>query len=237
MGHLATVLVVEDDEPIRRGVRDALTAAGYRALEAADGPSGLELALGGEPDLVLLDLALPGLDGFDVLAAVRRERRGLPVIMLTARGEESDRVRGLRGGADDYVVKPFGVSELLARVEAVLRRSAERPQTAGTIELAGCHVDLERRTVRRGGIDIELPPREAEVLEYLAAHRGRVVTRDELLDRVWGIDPRGASTRTVDMAVARLREALGDDPSSPRMIRTVRGRGYELLAEAEAESG
>jgi DNA-binding response OmpR family regulator len=144
--------------------------------------------------------------------------------MLTARGSEEDRVRGLKGGADDYVVKPFNASELLARVEAVLRRSAERPRLTGTVELPGCAVDLERREVTRDGRTSELSQREAELLRYLASARGHPVSRDELLQRVWGLDPRGITTRTIDMHIARLREKLGGD-----VVRTVRGQGYMLV--------
>ncbi|MCA9299853.1 MAG: response regulator transcription factor [Phycisphaerales bacterium] len=219
---LATILVVEDDAPIRRGLVDALVYAGYEAHEAADGQAGLELALALPVDLVLLDVLMPRLDGLGVLHEVRRVRPALPVIFLTARGEEEDRVKGLRAGADDYVVKPFSASELLARVEAVLRRSAERPTDVRHLEFEGMRFDVERReVVRQDGTRSTLPQREAELLVYLARHAGRAVSRDELLQRVWGIDPRGMQTRTVDMTVARLRELLGEGS-----ITTVRGKGY-----------
>ncbi len=221
---MRTVLVVEDDPAIRRGVVDALEASGYRAIESADGDSALQQGLARDPDLVLLDIMLPRRDGFSVLAELRRARPALPVIMLTARGSEEDRVKGLKGGADDYVVKPFSASELLARVEAVLRRSAERPRLSGTIEIAGCAVDLERREVKRDGCTHELSQREAELLRYLASARGHPVTRDEILQRVWGLDPHGITTRTIDMHIARLREKIGDDA-----LRTVRGQGYMLV--------
>jgi DNA-binding response OmpR family regulator len=203
---------------------DALEASGYRAIESADGESALQQGLARDPDLVLLDIMLPRRDGFSVLQELRRARPALPVIMLTARGSEEDRVRGLKGGADDYVVKPFNASELLARVEAVLRRSAERPRLTGTVELPGCAVDLERREVTRDGRTSELSQREAELLRYLASARGHPVSRDELLQRVWGLDPRGITTRTIDMHIARLREKLGGD-----VVRTVRGQGYMLV--------
>lgn len=221
---MRTVLVVEDDPAIRRGVVDALEASGYRAIEAADGESAVREGTAREPDLVLLDIMLPKRDGFAVLEELRRARPALPVIMLTARGAEEDRVRGLKGGADDYVVKPFSASELLARVEAVLRRSAERPRLAGTVEIAGCSVDLERREVTRDGETHELSQREAELLRYLASARGHPVSRDEILQRVWGLDPHGITTRTIDMHIARLREKIGGEA-----LRTVRGQGYMLL--------
>lgn len=224
-----TILVVEDDVSIRRGIVDALRFGGYRAMEAADGSSGLAAALGTDLDLVLLDVLLPGMNGFDVLAALRQARPALPVIMVTARGAEDDRVHGLTGGADDYVVKPFSAKELLARVAAVLRRSAERPRSVGRLEFAGRSVDFERREVTlEGGRCEPLSEREADVLRYLATCDGRVVSRDELLQRVWGLDPKGVTTRTVDMHVARLREKLGDDRETPRIIVTVRGVGYRL---------
>jgi len=225
-----TVLVVEDDSAIRRGIVDALSAGGYGTLEAGDGGEGLRLALASEADLVLLDIMLPGRDGFELLDEIRHSKPALPVIMVTAKGAEEDRVRGLKGGADDYVVKPFSALELLARVEAVLRRSAERPQTVGTLELCGRTVDLERREVHlQGGERREISAKEAELLQYLAGARGRPVGRDELLQRVWGLDPRGVTTRTIDMHIARLREKLGDDPSEARLIKTVRGKGYMLV--------
>ncbi|MBN1488703.1 MAG: response regulator transcription factor [Phycisphaerae bacterium] len=230
-----TILVVEDDAAIRRGIVDALRFAGYQTFEAADGQVGLSSAIGAEIDLVLLDILMPKMDGFAVLEELRRVRPALPVIVLTARGAEDDRVRGLRGGADDYVVKPFSAKELLARVEAVLRRSAERPQAVAAIRIAGRTIDFERREIRQAdGQCAVLSVREAAILQYLAANRGRAIDRSELLARVWGFDPRGVRTRTVDMHIARLRERLGDDPVNPTVICTVRGKGYMLAAEEDA---
>ena len=228
---LGTVLIVEDDAAIRRGLVDALRVAGYSPREAGDGKAGLDAALAGDVDLILLDVLMPKMDGFTVLREVRRSKPQLPVIILTAKGEEADKIRGLQDGADDYVVKPFSATELLARVKAVMRRTAERPSPLGTLAIAGRSIDLNRREVTLpGGERVLLSQREAEVLAYLATNRGRAIARDELLERVWGLDPRGMQTRTVDMAVARLREALGDDPADPKIILTLRGKGY-MLAE------
>ena len=224
-----TILVVEDDPSIRRGLVDTLEAGGYGTAEAADGEAGLQTAMARDFDLVLIDIKLPKRDGFSLLEEIRRSKPALPAIMVTALGAEEDRVRGLKGGADDYVVKPFSAMELLARVEAVLRRSAERPQTFGTLDLDGARVDLERRSVAfADGRACEISAKEAELLQYLAGRRGRPVTRDELLQRVWGLDPKGVTTRTIDMHVARLREKLGDDPADARLLKTVRGKGYML---------
>jgi DNA-binding response OmpR family regulator len=228
------VLVVEDDSAIRQGLVDALQFAGYEVLQAATGNDGMTQALRATFDLLLLDLILPGPSGFEILEAVHEARPTLPVIILTARGEEGDRVKGLRLGADDYVVKPFSVRELLARVEAVLRRSPERPTEVSKLPLPKGVADLARCEVRfKDGGRAELSEREVELLRYLASHAGRAISRDELLQRVWRLDPKRLETRTIDMHVAHLREKLRDDPENPRVLLTVRGRGY-MLAVSEA---
>jgi two-component system, OmpR family, alkaline phosphatase synthesis response regulator PhoP len=229
------VCVVEDDPAIRRGLVDSLTYAGYEVLECADGLEARRVLLSADLDLVLLDVVLPGVDGFELLPELRSARPTLPVIMVTARGSEEDRVRGLRTGADDYVVKPFSSSELLARVEAVLRRSAERPLDVASLGLDGARVALERREFTVGDERRSLSEKETAILRYLAGARGRAVTRKELLLRVWGLDPRGIDTRTVDMHVARLREKLEDSPSAARWVVTVRGKGYMLGDEVVVE--
>lgn len=229
-----TVLVVEDDPAIRTGLVDALGFAGYRVLQAVDAPSGAESALRSACSLVLLDLMLPGGDGLSVLKEIRRLKPELPVIILTARGRESDRVTGLRLGADDYVVKPFSVRELLARVTAVLRRTSQiAVESHVALAFEGGTVDLARREVVFDSAEREeLSEREAALLAYLCRHRGRTVSRDELLREVWSVDPSHTShTRTVDMHVARLREKLRDTATT-RVIVTVRGRGY-MLGEPE----
>ena len=219
------ILVIEDDLSIRRGMAAALRYASYEVREAGDGVTGSELAGTGDLDLVLLDLVLPRRDGIEVLRRIRREDPGLPVIVVTARGAEEERVRGLELGADDYVVKPFSARELLARVEAVLRRSPGRPQPIRRLQLAAGEVDLDRGQVRlANGASEDLSQLESDVLRYLARSRDRIVSRDELLARVWQQKPHLVATRSVDMTIARLRKKLGD----PGVLVTVRGKGYRL---------
>ena len=225
----ASVVVVEDEPAIRRGVVDALRLSGYRVAEAADGVAGLAAAVRLEVNLVLLDLLLPKMDGFGVLAELRRVRPTLPVIILTARGGEDDRVRGLRMGADDYVVKPFSARELLARVEAVLRRSVDRPQEVRSARLGRGRIDFARREIQWPGAErVELSETEALLLSFLVANSDRAVSRDELLTRLWGIGPKEVETRTVDMHIARLRQKLRDPANEhlPDAIVTVRAVGY-----------
>ncbi|MCC6493944.1 MAG: response regulator transcription factor [Pirellulales bacterium] len=230
-----TILTVEDDLPIRRGVVDALAYAGYTVLEADDGDVGRDMALRRDIDLLLLDMVLPGRTGLEILREVRNARPTLPVIILSALGEERDRVNGLRLGADDYVVKPFGVNELLARVEAVLRRSPARPTDVGELSLPQGRVCFARSEAQfDDGARTELSERELQLLRYLARHAGRIIARPELLENVWQIDARGVSTRTIDMHVARLREKLRDDSEQPRVLITVRGRGYMLATPGQA---
>ena len=227
--HAAQVVVIEDEQPIRRGVADALRASGYDVAEAGDGDKGLIEAVRPGVALVLLDLLLPKRDGLSVLAELRRVRPTLPVIILTARGTEDDRVRGLKMGADDYVVKPFSARELLARVEAVLRRAVGQPKEVRDVRLGRATIDLERREVRWSDDErTELSETEGAILAFLVSYRKRAVSRDELLSRIWGIEPQGLETRTVDMHVARLRTKLRD-PSGrkcPEAILTVRAHGY-----------
>ncbi len=221
------ILVVEDDAPIRQGIVDAAKFAGYEVLEAADGTEGMRMAVRVGYDLLLLDLVLPGPGGLEILAEVRTSRPAVPVIILTARGEENDRVKGLKLGADDYVVKPFSVKELLARIEAVMRRSPERGSDMKKIPFPGGVADLARHELRfEDGERCELSEREMELLRYLAGNAGRAISREEILRRVWRIDPDKIETRTIDMHIARLREKLGDDPAAPEIIKTVRGKGY-----------
>ncbi len=210
--------------------------AGLEPVEAADGEVGLDLARRAGVDLVLLDLLLPKKDGFDVLAELRVTHPSLPVIILTARGSEDDRVRGLRSGADDYVVKPFSARELLARVDAVLRRSPERPVPPVRISAGDTTVDCARREICHGGAQrVALSEMEASILQRLAAHAGRAVSREELLSCVWGLRDGIVETRAIDMHITRLRQKLSGGPSdTPReWIVTVRGKGYMLGPDLE----
>lgn len=229
------ILVIEDDAAIRQGLLDALEFAGYDTGQASDGQRGLELAVKSDCDLILLDLILPGLDGLEILREVRAVRPTLPIIILTARGQEPERVEGLGRGADDYIVKPFSIKELLARIEAVLRRSPQRSLDIQTLAIHGGAIDMERREVRfHDGIHQALTGREIEILRYLACNPGRPISREELLARVWRISPRGVvETRTIDMHIARLREKLHEDLGHPRIIQTVKGKGYMLAAPGE----
>jgi len=231
------IMVIEDDAAIRQVLVDALEIEGYQVRHAGTYDSGLELALRFPCDLLLLDLVLPGGDGLDLLAEVRLSHPGLPIIISTARGEEDDRIAGLRLGADDYVVKPFSVKEVLARVEAVLRRSAERPSHAPAIGFPGGVAYLDRNEVcfDDGGRE-ELSEREIALLRYLAQNSGRTISRDELMARVWRLPANRVRTRTIDMHVARLRSKLRDNGSEPRIIVTVRGKGYRFHG-AEASGG
>lgn len=233
MSKTRQILTIEDDAAIRRGIVDALTFAGFRVLEAANGDEGLEQAVRGDYELLLLDLVLPGRSGLEVLRELRVVRPTVPVIILSARGEEQDRVQGLRLGADDYVVKPFSVKELLARIEAVLRRSPARPSDVDATPIPGGRADFARREVCfDDGQRTELSEREVELLRYLVTNPDRAIDRDELLANVWRISPRGAATRTIDMHIARLREKLRDDPAQPRIVLTVRGKGYMFAPAA-----
>ena len=224
---MSTILVIEDDSAVRRGVVDALEFAGHTVEQAGDGHQGLRAALVLNYQLLLLDLVLPGPSGFDILAALRDQRPGQAVIILSARGEEADRVKGLRMGADDYVVKPFSVRELLARVDAVLRRSSERLAHEAAWKFPGGSVDFNLLEIRHDSGDKELlAEREAALLRYLIARLGQPISREEMLRHVWKVDPNRIETRTVDVHIANLRAKLRDTDQS--LLQTIRGRGYRL---------
>lgn len=233
------IVVVEDEAAVRRGIVDALTMAGHTAIEAADGEAGLTEARRAGVDLVLLDVLLPKRNGFDVLVQLRSTHPTLPVIILSARGSEDDRVHGLRRGADDYVVKPFSARELLARVDAVLRRTPERPKPVLQIRGGDTVVACGRREICFGeGERAALSQMEAAILERLAAHAGRAVSREELLSCVWGIRDGVIETRAIDMHITRLRNKLsGRSGEQVDWIVTVRGQGYMLGPDLEVTQG
>jgi two-component system alkaline phosphatase synthesis response regulator PhoP len=222
------VLVVEDNPDLAFGLRNNLEIEGYEVRLAEDGPAGVATALEWRPELVILDLMLPGMDGYRVLRTIRDAGFTAPVLMLTARGEEADKVMGLRSGADDYVTKPFGVLELLARVEALLRR-AVTARDAAPAGFGSVRVDRAARVVTRDGATVSLAPMEYELLVALLDRCGAVVSRNDLMRTVWGYDASIVS-RTVDTHVVELRRKLEADPSRPRHILTVRKAGYRLQA-------
>jgi len=219
------ILIVEDEKPLRDGLVDLLKAAGHEVEAVGDGSSGLELAVQNPYDLVLLDLMLPGMDGLEICQRVRRTRPEQPILMLTARGSEDDKVAGFQAGADDYLAKPFGVRELLARVEAFDRRAQTAPTAAEVVAIAGCSFDFGRHEARRGDQSTPLTPREVGILRWLHRHRARAVSRSELLERVWGASG-DLETRTVDMTIAKLRQKIETDPANPLIVVTVTGVGY-----------
>ena len=221
------LLVIEDELPMRTALSDALGAEGYRVLTAADGEAGLRRALEEKPDLILLDIMMPRMDGFTVCAELRRLANTTPILMLTAKGQVEDRVRGLDAGADDYLVKPFSTEELLARVRALLRRVRKQTRAATTLALGGVEVDLSRQTARRGRRELHLTAREFAMLRLLAESPGEPVARERFLDVVWGYTAF-PTTRTVDNHIASLRAKIETDPEEPRWIRTVHGVGYKL---------
>jgi two-component system response regulator MtrA len=221
----ARILLVEDDPSIREVTAMGLRAAGFEVDTAADGVAGLDRWRSAAPDLVLLDVMLPRMDGLEVCRAIRREST-TPVVMLTARGDTIDVVVGLEAGADDYVRKPFDLPELIARIRAALRRAGTPADGPTELRLGSLVVDVPGRTVARDGVDIPLTRTEFDLLLELVRHAGQVLSRDVLLDRVWGYDYLGDS-RLVDVAVGRLRAKIETDPASPELILTVRGAGYK----------
>jgi two-component system alkaline phosphatase synthesis response regulator PhoP len=229
------ILLIEDNEDLAFGLKNNLEVEGYDVEVALDGSAGLRRAREGEFDLAILDLMLPGMNGFTVLSRLRADESGLrhhlPVLVLTARGEESDKVRGLRSGADDYVTKPFGLLELLARVEAMLRRSRPAAPEAEVQRFGDVEMRVASRVVLRNGAPVALTPKELDLLLFLCRRRGRVVSRLELLRSVWGYADAAVS-RTVDTHIAELRRKLEPDASAPRYIVTVRKAGYRLEAGA-----
>jgi two-component system alkaline phosphatase synthesis response regulator PhoP len=221
------ILLVEDEPGLVLTLSDRLTREGYRVDTTSDGESGLERAAGEAFDLILLDVMLPRLGGFDVLKELRKRNVDTPVIMLTARGQVADKVVGLKLGADDYVTKPFEMMELLARIEAKLRRAPLAPHPSEGFQFDGVRVDFRRAEVSRDGQTIDLSAREFQLLKYFVEHRGATLTREELLNEVWGYNSM-PSTRTVDVHVAWLRQKIEPNPRHPQFILTVHGMGYKF---------
>lgn len=229
------VLIVEDEKSIVDIVRFNLEKEGYAVLTAYDGEAGLTAAREEKPDLILLDVMLPRRNGFDVCRILREEGDGVPVIILTAREGESDKVMGLEIGADDYITKPFSMRELLARVKANIRRTAMlqagTEETAAVITAGGLSINPENYQVAKHGAPVDLTQREYELLVFLAGHPGKVYSRTDLMEQVWNYDYVGDDVRTVDVTVRRLREKIEDDPASPALILTKRGVGYYFAAQ------
>jgi two-component system alkaline phosphatase synthesis response regulator PhoP len=220
------ILVIDDEPEIVRGIEDNLKFEGYSTLAATNGETGLALACQEAPDLILLDIMMPRLSGWDVCRELRRRGIDVPVIMLTARAEEADRVQGLELGADDYITKPFSVRELMARVHAVLRRPGPRHK-ADALAFGDVRIHLQARQVFKAGREVPMTRKEFDLLVYLVEHRGEIITRERLLDHVWGYE-RFPTTRTVDTHVLRLRRKFETDPDRPALILTVHGQGYRF---------
>jgi two-component system alkaline phosphatase synthesis response regulator PhoP len=221
------VVIVEDDAAMAAALKDGFTYEGYEVQLARDGESGLKLARESSPDIVILDVMLPKMSGLDVCKRLRAEGSALPIIMRTARGQEIDKVVGLKLGADDYVTKPFGFMELMARVEALLRRASGSARSAEVYGFGDVVVDFKKAEVRKRGGLVEITARELKLLQYFIAHRGEVVPRERLLDQVWEYDDVPL-TRTVDMHVAKLRKKIESDPADPKFLITVHRMGYKF---------
>jgi len=221
------VLLVEDDESIAAALKDGFEYEGFGVVHAADGEQGLRMASGESPDLIILDVMLPKMNGHDVCRQIRKDGNNVPIIMLTARGQEIDKVLGLKLGADDYVTKPFGFMELMARVEALLRRAAGRDVVLEAYQFGNVSVDFKKGEANKKGKQLDLSAREIRLLQYFVEHRGEVVAREQLLDAVWDYD-NAPLTRTVDMHVAKLRKKIEDTPEDPRFIVTVHRMGYKF---------
>ena len=233
LGDVATILVVDDDPKIRELLRLYVVREGHRVIHAADGPAALEAATGARPDLVLLDVMLPGLDGFEVCRQLRELGSDVPILLLTARSGDADKVIGLDIGADDYIVKPFSPRELMARVRVQLRRRQARDNDAPQLAASGLVLDPPAVEVRLDGRMIDLTPFEFRILHRLMQRPGRVFTRDELIDTIHGNDDPGITDRTIDVHLGRLRRKLGDDAASPRFVATVRSAGYKFIGPVE----
>jgi two-component system alkaline phosphatase synthesis response regulator PhoP len=225
---MSKILIVEDEPNMVSGLRDNFEFEGYQVVTAPDGVAGLERALTESPDLVILDVMMPRMSGLDVCKQLKSKRPGIPIIMLTARGQEVDKVVGLELGADDYVTKPFSIRELLARVKAVLRRTSGLPKDQNSYTFGDVEVNLRSCQVSKRGKPLDFSTKEFELLKYFLAHSGEAISRDRLLEDVWGYD-RFPTTRTVDAHIVRLRQKLEPRPEDPHFILTVHGVGYKFV--------
>ncbi len=225
---MSKILIVEDEPNMVAGLRDNFEFEGYQVITAPDGAAGLERALSESPDLVILDVMMPRMSGLDVCKQLKVKRPGIPIIMLTARGQEVDKVVGLELGADDYVTKPFSIRELLARVKAVLRRASGTPKDSGKLLFGEVEVNLKSCQVSRKGKEVDFSSKEFELLKFFLNHPGETLSRDRLLEEVWGYD-RFPTTRTVDTHIVRLRQKIEPKPDEPRFILTVHGTGYKFV--------
>jgi two-component system response regulator RegX3 len=233
MNRQIRVLIVEDEEAIRAGLIDVLVFHGYETDSAATGPEGLQKALTGQFDLILLDVMLPGMDGYAICEKIREVDRDQPIIMLTAKSSDEEIIAGLKLGADDYVSKPFSIQQLVLRIEAVLRRSQIVQEQSRMLSIGSIEVDTENLSATNGSDEIAFTKREIEVLSYLANNSDRPVPREELLSKVWGYArDLGIETRTVDIHIAKIRRKIEVDPKQPAFLITVRGAGYRLVCES-----
>jgi two-component system response regulator RegX3 len=225
-----SLLIVEDEDSIRKGLCDVFVYQGYDVDAVADGKEGLKKALSGQYHLIILDIMLPGMDGFEVCNKIRKVDRAQPILMLTAKGDEDDIIAGLKQGADDYVTKPFSVRELVARVEAVLRRSPKLMAESEKITWGDLVIDPQNLILQHQENNIELTQREVDILRYLIKCSNRPVDRQELLKEVWGYGNAQMETRTVDIHMAKLRRKIEADTQEPKLIVTIRGKGYKIGA-------
>lgn len=229
---MKTLLVVEDEEPIRKGLEDAFIEEGFKVITADDGVKGYELVLAKKPDLLVLDIRLPGMNGLELCKKIRSESKQIPVIMLTAKSTETDKVTGLELGADDYVTKPFSVRELVSRVKALLRRTekaGEKKEGPKSIVFDNIKIDFISFRTEKGGKNINMSKTEYKILKYFVSHRGEVISRETFLDKVWGYE-KYPTTRTVDNFIVKLRSKIEKDKSSPKHLITVYGVGYKFVA-------
>jgi DNA-binding response OmpR family regulator len=230
MAENQTILVVEDEEAILMGITENLKVEGYHIIAAQDGPAALRLGVEKKPDLIILDIMLPGMSGYDVCRKLRDQKLQMPIIMLTARQEEFDKLHGFEMGADDYMTKPFSIKELLARVHAVLLRGRQRSEEPQVYAFADCELDMSARVLKRGGKEVKLTRTEFDLMAYFCAHEGQALSRDKVMNGVWGVEYYGTQ-RSLDSFVASLRHKIEKKSSKPTHILTVHGVGYKFVGD------